>query len=257
MRLFKSSFGSLVLLGLVAGGAGTAGACGKGELLYEDRFETLDAVWDLYPYPDEAGAKYSVGPNGLVYSFEPGYSIGVLNQSEFYDNYEVCAVYTTRLPRDSETLVGVRFWGSDYDNLYQVMVYPAWGEFYVERRQNGKWLTPIPNKPSDAVNRGTDATNEISVTVNGNKATLVINGVEMPVFKGRPPQDGSFFGFVMIAGESDSGPSKVTLESIQLRTLEGQVASARGPQRAKLAATAWKLGGDNGQAAVRGEMTKP
>ena len=200
--------------------AGTSAiACGNGKLILEDKFETLSPTWS-FALKDESRSN---GPDGLVYKLNPGDgSFQLSNGSDLYDNYEVCAVFNTNIPENSKADVGVVFWQNDSDNKYTFDLYPFDGVYELDRRKNSKWITPVGKTPSDAIQKGTNVTNEISVAVKDNKATFAINGKNVTDFTGAPPQGGSAFGFDMGVNDKDSGPSTLTLKSIQLREIEGQ-----------------------------------
>ncbi|MGH9553845.1 MAG: hypothetical protein ACRD3W_30985, partial [Terriglobales bacterium] len=158
--------GSSVLMlsvAVIIAGVDGAIACGNGKLIFEDKFEALDPAWGLL----QDDPQRSNGPGGLTYKWPPKTGISRLNQSGIYDNYEVCAVFTTDAPADSGGGVAVIFWASDFDNLYGADVYPVDGKFDVYRMEKKKWLTPVSSTSSPAIAKGTSVTNEISVTVNG------------------------------------------------------------------------------------------
>ena len=200
-------------VGVIIAGVDGALACGNGKLLFEDKFETLDPAWGF----SQDDATRSNGPGGLVYKFKPNQSYSLLNQSSLYQNYEVCAVFATEVPADANAYVGVNFWGSDFDNVYEGDIFPALGTFAVYRYQNKKFINPIPSRSDASIVKGTSATYEISVTVNGNKATLAVNGKKVIDFTGQPPEGGSLFGLTIGTGKNDTGPSTLTVQSIQLR----------------------------------------
>lgn len=207
----------VLLAGFLIVGADKAVACGNGKLILEDKFETLDPAWGF----DPESTIRSNGPEGLTYKLGPNDSVNLLNQSGIYDNYEVCAVFSSTVPENSNAYVSVNFWAGDYDNLYGSDVFPAQGTFDVYRIQKKKFLTPVSATTNAAIAKGKNATNEIRVTVNGNKGTLVINGKKVIDFTGQPPADGSQFGFFVGTGKDDTGPSTLTLKSIQLREVGG------------------------------------
>jgi hypothetical protein len=214
MRQMMSRCRLLVLsVGVLIAGVDGAAACGSGKLLFEDKFETIDPAWNL-PRED---ATRSNGPGGLVYKLGPGDSIITLNQSGLHENYEVCAVFTSEVPAEADAYVAVDFWGSDSDNVYEADIYPAFGTYSVYRYQNKKALKPISPRSDDSVVKGTSATNEISITVNGNKATIALNGKKVIDFTGQPPEGGSLFGLSLGTLKGDAGPSTFTVKSIQLR----------------------------------------
>jgi hypothetical protein len=188
-------------------------ACGNGKLILEDKFETLDPAWGF----QEQDPTRSNGAEGLVYNLQPKDSVHDLNQSGIYDNYEVCAVFATKVPMDGNAYVSVNFWASDNDNKYGAAIYPAVGTFNVYRFENKKILFPVSAKSNPAISKGTDVTNEISVTVNGNKGTLAINDKNVIEFTGKPPEGGSQFGFLV--GAADTGQSTLTLKRFQVREI--------------------------------------
>jgi len=67
---------------------------------------------------------------------------------------------------------------------------PALGTYGVLRYQNKKPLKPISPTSDASIVKGTSATNEISVSVNSNKATIAINGKKVIDFTGQPPEGG-------------------------------------------------------------------
>ena len=93
----------------------------------------------------------------------------------------------TEAPKDAATVVGVDFWASDLDNAYELDIAPALGTFAIFRIQKGKLLRPVPYKENAAVQTGTKTTNEVSVIVDGKKATITINGKKAIDFTGQPP----------------------------------------------------------------------
>lgn len=204
-----------LFLGFIFATLDWAAACGTGKLLLEDKFDSLDPAWGFSEKNDER----SNGADGLTYKLPPGENVDLLNQSGLNENYEVCATFVTDLPEDSGAYVGVNFWSVDYDNDYEAAIFPAEGTFAVYREQNKRSLTPVSVTDSAAINKGLKATNEVSVAVNGNKATLAINGKTAITFSGFPPDGGSLFGFNFGVSKKAKGPSTIVLKTIQLREL--------------------------------------
>ena len=201
---------ALMLVGLLIGSVEGAAACGNGKLLFEDKFATLDPAWGFSP--DDTSL--SSGPEAF-----PGNYYSALNQSGLYDNYEVCVVFHTEIPANSGSYISVDFWGTDYQNYYSVDVFPGLGTYDVSRIQRNKLLYPIPARKEASI-KGTSVTNEISVTLNGNKGTVVINGKKVLDFTGQPPEGGSVFGWGLGTSKNDTGPSTLTVKSIQVREVE-------------------------------------
>lgn len=214
MPTFNSLCSISLALGILLVGTLPAGACGNGRIILEDKFETLDPAWDFAP-----NAAYRTnGPAGLTYRVEPGQDYLLLNQAGIYENYEVCAVFDSKLPsNEANVWMGVAFWAEDRETMYEADVYPAWGSYTVMRYLKGKTLKPVPLNTSPTIHKGTESNNELSVVVEGSKSTFRINGTKIVEFRGQPPEHGSLFGFAIGSLKSDKGPSTVTLKRIELR----------------------------------------
>jgi len=204
----------LLLVGMLIASVGSAAACGNGKLILEDKFETLDPSWHF----SQQDKRRTNGPDGLTYRLDPGDAIALLNQSGSYQNYEVCAVFITSIPANLGGFVNVRFWSVDEDHYYWGNVFPGRGVYLITRKQNGKTIFPATGAAS-FIAKGANATNEVSVSVNGNKGTFSVNGQKLTDFTGQPPEGGSLFGFIMFADKENPGPSDFTLKSIQLREI--------------------------------------
>lgn len=202
-------------LGFIFATLDWATACGTGKLILEDKFATLDPAWGFAEKNDER----SNGPDGLTYKLPPGENVDLLNQSGLNDNYEVCATFTSEGLNDSGDYVGVNFWSVDQDNDYEADIFPAEGTFAVYRYQNKRSLNPVAVTDSAAINKGPNATNEVSVAVNGRTATFSVNGKTVSQFNGFPPDGGSLFGFNIGISKKAKEPGTVVLKSIQLREL--------------------------------------
>src|SRR5262249_18342389 len=123
---------------------------------------------------------------------------------------------------DSAANIGVIFWGSNSDNRYEADILPSSGKVAVFRVQHSKFLKPVSWMEDASIVKGTSATNEVSVTVNGNKATLAINDKKVIDFTGQPPEGGSMIGITLETEKEDTGPSTFTIKSIQVRALEAE-----------------------------------
>lgn len=211
---------SISRLGVLAAGLlvcmSEAMACGSGKLILEEKFESLDPAWG---FSDKDDTRKN-GPDGLTYTLQPGDNIFLLNQASLYNDYEVCAVFTTEAPAEAGTYVAVDVWGTDADNVYEVDILPISGSYSVYRFQNKKMLKPVPLRSHESIAKGASATNELSVAVKGNKGSITINGKKVADFTGQPPEGGSLFGVNFGTLKQDSGPSTVTVKSVQLRELE-------------------------------------
>jgi hypothetical protein len=215
-------------------GLASASACGTGKLLYQDTFKTLDPSWNF----DATDSERSLGPDGLSYTFKPHEYVGLLNQAGIYHDYEICGTFQTKAPANGWAYLGVQFWGADDDNYYEADINPVQGSFSVYRSADKKSLTPVGNTNSDAINKGTDVTNEVSITVVGNKATFVINGKKVIEFTGQPPSGGSLIGFGFGTDKGDSGPTTMTLKDIEVREPSAPPTAAAAPAMAPAAPSA-------------------
>ena len=215
---FSLSVSSLCLAaaGLLMAMSG-AMACGSGKLLFEEKFASLDPGWGF----SENDESRTNGPNGLTYKLKPNDSRFLLSQASLYDDYEVCATFTTEAPENAGTYVAVDVWGVDSKNVYEVDVLPTNGSYSVYRFQNNKMLKPVPLRKHDSINVGTKATNEISVVVKGNKGSITINGKKVGDFTGQPPEGGSLVGVNFGTLQDDTGPSTITVTNFQVREVAG------------------------------------
>jgi hypothetical protein len=205
----------LILLVSLLPGAQTAFACSNGKLLFEDKFQTLDLAWGIAPLD----SSHSVGADGLVYNLAPSTNFVFLSQTSYYDNYEVCAQFSTKFPEKANVYVGLAFWGSDNSNVYELDVFPGNGNYAVFRAQGNKYLKPVPFTVDPAVVKDQNGINELSTTVNGNHAVVSINGKKVAEFNGIAPDGGSLVGLNIGADKGDTGPSVVTIKDFQVRAL--------------------------------------
>ncbi|MBX3519733.1 MAG: hypothetical protein KF835_06900 [Xanthobacteraceae bacterium] len=221
MSNVKSKFKVVLLAAIFCAGTNAAAACGTGQILFEDKFEKMQPSWDFDS--NEPGRTF--GPTGLVYKLMPGKAVGQLNQADLLTDYEVCATFQIDVSSDKgETYFGVAFWFSDFDNGYWTYVYPTpgWGTYGVNRVQNGKTIRPVAERKSDAIRIGKNVTNEVSVVVKGNQATMFINGRKIVEFAGHPPSGGTMFGFNIGRDKSDTGTSVLIIKSMEVRAINGE-----------------------------------
>jgi hypothetical protein len=90
--LFTSSLSLLLLIPL---SIEPATACGNGNLILEDKFQTLEPAWNF----DDNVPERTNGPDGLSYKMPPQYDIDRINQAGLYENYEVALHSRQRPPR--------------------------------------------------------------------------------------------------------------------------------------------------------------
>jgi hypothetical protein len=121
-------------------------------------------------------ARASNGPGGLTYQLDEEALVWPLNTAAKHENYEVCAGFETKSSADDMYLVGVRFWSLDDDNYYEANIFPTDQTYEINAYKQGKSVGGADDKQDDAIVKGESVTNEISVTVNGNVATPLVNG---------------------------------------------------------------------------------
>ncbi|MFO1088074.1 MAG: hypothetical protein U1E46_00680 [Hyphomicrobiales bacterium] len=219
-----SRLGLLCLTGVwLATTIDQAYACGQGKLLLEDKFAKPSPVWGLRV--DDKIDKF--GPSGYQVTLTGDQQRDLLNQSGYFDNYEVCLTVSAP-PQCSKTdtceakpLVGLTFWGVDTSSKYSLDISPTFATYSISREQNNKWLRPIPwtNLPDDAMKPQFKGPIELSVQVKGSSLVASINGVKVTDFDGMPPNGGSLVGFSIWTSESDTSPSTFNVTDFQVREL--------------------------------------
>ncbi len=190
-----------------------ASACGTGDVLLDDTFQSLASTWGFVDQDDTR----SNGVGGISYKLSPGNSIFLMNSASAYDDYETCASFKVGRQGDDSLGYSVLFWLADNRNYYGASVTPRYGKFQVFRYQRGRYLQQNNWKEDDAINKGDDAENEISVTARGRHMTLTINGKTVFELDGQPPPDGSLVGFDMFAGNTNKADQTGTLIKYQVR----------------------------------------
>ncbi len=193
----------------------SAMACGSGKILFDDRFASSDPTWNMSAINEFR----SFGANGLTFKMKPNTVYTYLNQSGYYDDYEICADVTMQFDAKSNGYLGIAFWGIDTDNLYILDVSPAVGQYAVYRGQKGKFLQPIKWADAAAIKTGTGATNALSVAVKGNRAVITINGQKVAEFNGQPPEGGSLPGIDFSTGKNDKTDSVESMQNFEVRAL--------------------------------------
>jgi hypothetical protein len=183
---------------------------------FEDKFTSLDPSWNF----TATEADRTVGPEGLTYVWKPNIGWTSLNQSGFYDDYEVCAQVSMKFAPNASGYIGVAFWGTDNNNLYTFDVSPVYGTYTIYRAQKGKFLQPIKWTASDAIKKTSGDTNEISVALKGNHAVLSINGTKIAEFNGQPPDGGSLPGLDMSTSKNDTADTTLTVKGFQVLAVQ-------------------------------------
>jgi hypothetical protein len=206
----------VAVAGILILGGQNALACGKGKLLFQDKFQTIDPRWHLSADPTR-----SLDAGVLSYTFPPNLGITVLNYAGVYDDYEVCAQITMKQNETSNSSAGLIFWGVDALNNYIFRFTARDGSYAVYRTQKGKNLAQIPwGEPSAAIKKGSGVTNELSVAVRGDHAVVSVNNQKLAEFDGQPPDGGSQIGFTMGTPKDDQGQTVFGISELEVRALQ-------------------------------------
>lgn len=168
-----------------------ARAAEKGEVQFEDNFESLDPGWG------EGSTSYGVENGKFYLALEPQTWQTVLNQANVFTEIDATVSATVaKCDTPDNGAVGLVFWAQDYANYYALLVTPE-GRFGVVRHASGnRLLMAVPWKANDAVKKGIGETNELRVVTKEHVATLYVNGSQVATFKGQHPQGGELVGFM-------------------------------------------------------------
>ncbi|MBV8901953.1 MAG: extracellular solute-binding protein, partial [Verrucomicrobia bacterium] len=194
----------LTFLWLAAGSPATAG-----ELLYEDRFASLDPSWR--PLSDAV----SVDHGKLILAPAPNTSQAILNQSQRFGDSEITVDITTAAG-DPAAPGGLIFWAADSDNFYCFCI-NAKGYYKIIRYVGSKPLDQLDWTPSEAINKGLGQVNSVRLVTAGRQATVYINDQREVTFNGQPPPDRGLIG---LAGDS-GGNSATVWQFANLRVIAG------------------------------------
>ncbi len=168
--------------------AASALACGGGQVLYEDTFDTLDQTWGA------ADDSFFLDSSRLT--IMPGYDqyYSALNTMGTYLDADICVeIGTIKADSAGNSFAGPIFWAIDYDNYYYIMI-TAEQSIGVFRRQRGRVLPQLRWTRVESLKPGNGVVNEIRVVTTGNLASIYINGEFYASMKGQPPADGQQIG---------------------------------------------------------------
>jgi hypothetical protein len=205
----------IVLTGILLGGQ-SALACGKGKLLFQDKFQTLDPRWQLTA-PDQ---DRSIDAGVLSYALQPEHLVVAINQAGIYEDYELCAQIAMKQDETSDAYAGLVFWAANSQNRYIFMITARDGTYAVSRVQKNKVLAQIPwGKPTEEIKKG-GGMNELSVAVQGDHAVFSVNGQKVAELDGQPPDGGSQIGFEIFTPKKDQGATVFGIKGLEVRALQ-------------------------------------
>lgn len=161
--------------------------------LFTDDFSTINPKWS-----DESA---SVHDNHFILTATPGRTAARFYERKFSD-IEARVTLTSIVGNAEGHAAGMTFWGTP-NSFYMARLH-ANGKIGVARRTRDTTLSPVEDRPHEAVKKGLGATNELRVVTSGNLATIFVNGQQAFAFKGHPPARESLIGLGAEAGDESS-----------------------------------------------------
>lgn len=153
---------------VAAGVAAPASACGTGKLLFEEKFAAMPAWIGATP-------EKTVGPNGLTITENLANTVWFQGPPDPYANVEVCAIVSAQASAGESAAAGLGVYSFNAENYYRVAISNISGEFSIERRMTGQWITLAPFASTPVIRTGPTAENELSIKMSGNHALVSIN----------------------------------------------------------------------------------
>ncbi len=162
--------------------------CLGANVLYDEKFTSLDPGWDATP-----GSKEFAVKDGTVV-MTPETALVYLNRSfSLPDDFQASLTLNFVDSKNASAGSGLIFWAKSYQEYYMALISPD-GWFAVMRLMNGRYLQPVTWRVNEAVKKGTGVDNQLQVVTKGNQATLSINGKAVITFTGQPAQGKNMVG---------------------------------------------------------------
>jgi hypothetical protein len=174
-----------------------------GKVQFQDTFATANPAWNVLP----ATAATAAVKNGkfVINLLVPPADRVELYQGDVYTDVTICVTAQTGAGDKLENQgAGVVFWAKDMTSFYVFEVTVS-GQFGVNRMVGGRWLYPLPWKPSPAIKTGAGQANTLRVQTAGGTATLFINDQQVGTVPGTPADGGSQVGFLADGASSSPG----------------------------------------------------
>jgi len=181
MKWFLGIAGAIAVVGLM--GTTAHAACAQTNVLYKAAFNARDDSWTTTE-GDTTTMKMSDGV--VMFEKKAGGSESAFYNGDTFGSATICTDIALTAQSDKNASAGVVFWSGEGANYYIFQIDPVLGTFAVQRRKDAKWLFPLDWKASEAVKRGVNAVNELSVTTDGAHMTASINGQEVASLIGAP-----------------------------------------------------------------------
>lgn len=172
----------------------TAFACKGSVVLFQDNFAKLDPSWG------STNDEKWVNNGKLILQPDLRMAYDVTNQANVFQDMDYCL--DVRLAKgDGESAGGgLVFWAKDNNDYYFLYTLTD-GSYFVGRYTGKRYIYPVSNHKSSAINTAVGAVNHLRVVTKGNQATIYINDTEMTTFTGQPPEGGGLIG---VSGDSGS-----------------------------------------------------
>jgi glucose/mannose transport system substrate-binding protein len=181
-----------------------------GEILYQDKFASLDPSWGM---PSE---RLSVEDGKLTLKPTPDTTQSILNQANVFDDADI-RVDVILPAGDPSVPGGLIFWAKDHSNFYCLCIDAA-GYFKVSRYVTDRWLQPVGWIENEAINKGIGQVNTLRVVTKGHQATAYINDKQVATFNGQPPQGGGCIG--VSGGSPDNAQNTWQFTNLQVIALQ-------------------------------------
>jgi hypothetical protein len=170
-------------------------ACEGNQVLLQDDFKTMASNWGA------ANDNQAVKDGKMVITPALNSTYVMLDGGYVFTDMDACVDVALAKggPQMVHTYGALAFWGTDYQNYYELMVGPS-GTFSVDRILPGRRIVIMEFATSPAVKSGVGQVNRLRVQTKGNAATLYINGTQVGSITGQPPQGGGEIGLAAQAG---------------------------------------------------------
>jgi hypothetical protein len=166
--------------------ANAAIACQGKTVLFEDKFEDNTGGWDPFPSVtfENSAMNIRMAKGRNTYQEQ--------NVAFAFRDADICveAVFPAT---ESNDVVGLEFWASDYMNCYMFWVAQD-GAAGISRLVNGNW-TKIHEQEMNVVKKTAGASNLLRVTLKGNLISMYVNGVKYRDQRAQAPTTETRFGF--------------------------------------------------------------
>jgi hypothetical protein len=164
--------------------------CKPGAASFYDDFHKEDRGWNFI-----TGDVIHYADGQLVVTPHPNRSITPEYLSLRYENATVCSHIKSppQVTAMDQTSGGVVFWATNTSNFYTAQIRPD-GDYWIGRLINGNWINVIPRTKNESIKGGTNAVNEVAVTLVNNFGALFVNNVKVQNFRGQPPKGGGAIG---------------------------------------------------------------